>query len=451
MPVTVLVPSGCGCSRLQWRRLTSALPVLSSASHSTRCAVQVLLTGADGTKVVHQYKAGSYFGELALLYDQPRAATVRATAKCKLWVMERAVYNAIYHTEMREVRAAKLALIKSMPIFKPLSESLQNMLCDVLKLQEEPASKALFYKGDEGDLFYVIKSGAVEITIGEKARRPSPCSCIVSCVALHARVVACLMPRIGDILLVISTACGESAAPSCPVHCCVQRNIAARVQVVSTLGPGQYFGERALWKQNNPRAATAITQAPCTFYTLERAHFQRMLGPLDQIWRFEALQRVPILFNLTDAQLLDVAAHLESKAIAPGEVVIKQGEVGDSFYIIEEGTFTCYLDDGTKLALVDRGSCFGELALLHHERRACNVAAERGGGALHTVSLARLRNVCAAVRMSCYPDRGQAFSMPSCVQPCLCLKWHADIMCQACLLANVSVLPCRQATLPCAR
>ena len=75
------------------------------------------------------------------------------------------------------------------------------------------------------------------------------------------------------------------------------------LQVVSTLGPGQYFGERALWKANHPRAATAISQTACTFYTLERTHFQRMLGPLDQIWRFEALQRVPILFNLTDSQL----------------------------------------------------------------------------------------------------------------------------------------------------
>ena len=138
----------------------------------------VLLNSADGTSVVHQYKAGSYFGELALLYDQPRAATVRATAKCKLWVMDRTVYNAIYHQEMRDMRAAKMTLIKSMPIFKPLSEQLQGTLADVLKLCEQPASKALFYKGDEGDLFYVIQEGAVEITIGERVRPPPcrPCS-----------------------------------------------------------------------------------------------------------------------------------------------------------------------------------------------------------------------------------------------------------------------------------
>jgi signal-transduction protein with cAMP-binding, CBS, and nucleotidyltransferase domain len=100
-----------------------------------------------------------------------------------------------------------------------------------------------------------------------------------------------------------------------------------------------------------------------------------------QVWRFQALQRVPILFNLSDSQLLDLAAALEPITVAPNEVVIREGEAGDCFYIIEDGTFSCYRDDGTKLALVDKGSCFGELALLRNEKRACNVAAEKSGGA----------------------------------------------------------------------
>jgi CRP-like cAMP-binding protein len=93
--------------------------------------------------------------------------------------------------------------------------------------------------------------------------------------------------------------------------------------------------------------------------------------------------QVPILFNLSDSQLLELASHLEPRSVAPGEVVVKEGDEGDSFYIIEEGTFCCYQNDGTKLALIDRGSCFGELALLHNDKRKCNVAAERSGGALH--------------------------------------------------------------------
>jgi hypothetical protein len=122
--------------------------------------------------VVHQavtFKpACSYFGELALLYDQPRAATVRATAKCKLWVMERSIYNSIFRQEVKELRAAKMALIKSTPIFNTLTETLQGSLCDSLQPLEKEANSVLFYKGDEGQLFYIVKEGTVEISIGDK-------------------------------------------------------------------------------------------------------------------------------------------------------------------------------------------------------------------------------------------------------------------------------------------
>lgn len=97
---------------------------------------------------------------------------MRATTKCKLWVMERSVYNTIYHQDIRDTRAAKLSLVQSMPIFKALSGTLQGTLCDALQHSEHAANTALFYKGDEGHLFYLIKQGTVEITIGDKVCPP---------------------------------------------------------------------------------------------------------------------------------------------------------------------------------------------------------------------------------------------------------------------------------------
>ena len=41
---------------------------------------------------------------------------------------------------------------------------------------------------------------------------------------------------------------------------------------------------------------------------------------------------------------------------------------GDVFYVIEEGTFTIFDNSGRELARVSKGSCFGELALLHQVR-----------------------------------------------------------------------------------
>lgn len=65
---------------------------------------------------------GSGFGELALLYSAPRAATVRAETACELWVMERSVYAAIKQTFTRQLAAEKRALLDRVPILKSLSQ-----------------------------------------------------------------------------------------------------------------------------------------------------------------------------------------------------------------------------------------------------------------------------------------------------------------------------------------
>jgi cAMP-dependent protein kinase regulator len=48
--------------------------------------------------------------------------------------------------------------------------------------------------------------------------------------------------------------------------------------------PGQYFGERALLK-NEPRAANIIAKTDCTLVSVDRHSFKRLMGPLDAILR----------------------------------------------------------------------------------------------------------------------------------------------------------------------
>ena len=66
----------------------------------------------------------SGFGELALLYSSPRAASVLAITDCKLWVMERAVYMAIKRTYQEQLAALKRKMVASVPILAVLSEVL---------------------------------------------------------------------------------------------------------------------------------------------------------------------------------------------------------------------------------------------------------------------------------------------------------------------------------------
>ena len=65
--------------------------------------------------------ACSAFGELALLYSAPRAATVKAVTDCRLWAMERAVYNAVKLTYAQQLAAEKRALVAAVPMLSALS------------------------------------------------------------------------------------------------------------------------------------------------------------------------------------------------------------------------------------------------------------------------------------------------------------------------------------------
>merc|ERR1712159_104551 len=46
-------------------------------------------------KLVRNYTAGEAFGELALLYNAPRADTIIAKEDCKLWQLDRSTFNHI--------------------------------------------------------------------------------------------------------------------------------------------------------------------------------------------------------------------------------------------------------------------------------------------------------------------------------------------------------------------
>ena len=63
-------------------------------------------------------------------------------------------------------------------------------------------------------------------------------------------------------------------------------------------------------------------------YTLERSAFNDLLGPVQDVWRFEALRRAPILCNVKDAQLMDLAHCMTQERFTAGQMVFRQGDPG---------------------------------------------------------------------------------------------------------------------------
>jgi len=97
------------------------------------------------------------------------------------------------------------------------------------------------------------------------------------------------------------------------------------------------------------------------------------------------LSTVTLLSSLSSTERSKIADALVSQAYEDGEAVVKQGEMGDTFFFVEEGeaevTKTHQGDDGETREIVvghlARGDYFGELSLLRLAPRAATVSAIR--------------------------------------------------------------------------
>ena len=94
------------------------------------------------------------------------------------------------------------------------------------------------------------------------------------------------------------------------------------------------------------------------------------------------IQDVFVFKACTSEQLEKLLHAMFEKRVNAGEVVIKQGDEGDNFYVIDKGTFDVVFEDQgqeKKLgSLVEKGS-FGELALMHNCPRSATVFAVTDG------------------------------------------------------------------------
>ncbi|MSU57391.1 MAG: cyclic nucleotide-binding domain-containing protein [Pedosphaera sp.] len=109
--------------------------------------------------------------------------------------------------------------------------------------------------------------------------------------------------------------------------------------------------------------------------------FRRKSSPSDgspSDLRAGVLRRVKILADLTDAQLERFSSSMEQEQIPQWTQVVKQGDPGDTMFLILEGELRVRLATGGKetiLATLGPGDFFGDLSLFDHGPRSADVIA----------------------------------------------------------------------------
>ncbi len=91
------------------------------------------------------------------------------------------------------------------------------------------------------------------------------------------------------------------------------------------------------------------------------------------------LAAVDILKPLTSQEQQELARSLIRRVYAPGEVVVRRGEAGDSMFVIQHGRAEVLIPDGSghphQVAVLGSGNFFGEMSLFTGESRTADVKA----------------------------------------------------------------------------
>ncbi|CAE7018990.1 for [Symbiodinium sp. CCMP2456] len=325
----------------------------------------VHLENEDGKNLVATLKGGDYFGENALLRDEPRLATIIAESKLVALRITREKFeelglnNKLMFANRKAVAGGLQMQAKAKPptekteedvvlITRALQENeyLATMTAlddarlksfiDVMWKEEVKEGEQIITEGDlKADFFYIVASGEFDVKIAETDDEGNPKAVMESTVS----------------------------------------------KSVTHVTAGGSFGELALM-YFVPRAATIVATTDSEVWVIDRANFKNILMKASdsRIKEYvKYLDQVSVLDSLLAEEKKQVANALVEMHFERKDVIIQQGEPGNMFYIMYEGEVEI-VKDGEAVATLDAriksgtAQFFGEKALLENENRTATVA-----------------------------------------------------------------------------
>uniref|UniRef100_A0AAR2KDG2 cAMP-dependent protein kinase type II regulatory subunit n=1 Tax=Pygocentrus nattereri TaxID=42514 RepID=A0AAR2KDG2_PYGNA len=207
-------------------------------------------------RLVGTYNNRGSFGELALMYNTQRAATIITTSAGALWCLDRMTFRRIIVRNNAKKRKLYEAFVESVPLLESLQSVERMKVVDVLGCQTYSDGERIIAQGDSADCFYIVESGQVRIVLNKKGAETE----------------------------------------------------------IAVCSRGQYFGELALIT-NKPRAASAYAVGTVKCLVMDVQAFERLLGPCKDIMKRNIANYEEQLARLFER---DVDGHTETAGPRPG-------------------------------------------------------------------------------------------------------------------------------------
>jgi cAMP-dependent protein kinase regulator len=222
------------------------------------------------------------------------------------------------------------SVAKRIPIFSEIEE---HELKDILKIARAitlPQDKTIIKDGSKGDSIYFIISGIVSVSKKDKDGK--------------------------DIML-------------------------------DTLSDGDFFGEFGFFT-GGKRQATVMSASSVELYEFTKQEMESVAQKhpnvskvLVEFYKKRVLNNIiamtPVFSELDNTQREDIINRFELMVVEAGKVVVKEGDTGDSMYIVKDGLLRVSTVDkkGREVILAElgEGDIFGEVALITGKPRTATV------------------------------------------------------------------------------
>lgn len=100
----------------------------------------------------------------------------------------------------------------------------------------------------------------------------------------------------------------------------------------------------------------------------------------DEQSRIRLLERMPIFGGVSEPVLALLLECMNSVAVTKGDYFFREGDPGISAFVLEEGSVSVLKEWGGRIHLLrelERGDCFGEVALLDFRGRSASIRADQ--------------------------------------------------------------------------
>jgi CRP-like cAMP-binding protein len=301
-------------------------------------------------KLVFTCREGGQFGERALDYDEPRAASIRTLCNTELITVTQAAYKKllkapVYETPLdqpgnkghtirvlsltrdkrktNELHAVAEYLANHVPFFRKFSKEQREEMCRMCELVRVWGKTVLFKQGSIGQAFYIILTGSVDVVVAHT------------------------------------------------------NDEGANTEImVNTLHEGASFGERALESEDLIRTASIVTSESLTeLIIISREEYQRIVSVMregDMMERVRLLRKTQQFSCIELPYLHELAKLMESKIFRLDTVLYSLGEVSKEIFFIHKGE--CHMDrvmtlengktEIIELGRVGPGAVLGDYCLL---------------------------------------------------------------------------------------